>query len=259
MTVWNFLVLFITAQNLPVMPANTRQLTLLKTIAFGGKILFWVPITFFSLLLIRNTIPYFSLSKDFDFIQERIVLFLSPVYSWSFYIHIFAGMFCIGSALLQFSTAIIKKRTAIHVWSGRIYVMVVLLLGAPTGLYMSFFAKGSFAERGLFMFMAISWFLFTVKGLTTILKKNVLAHKFWMIRSYAMALTAVTFRVYYLVLYLLDVELTKNYEISLWMSVVGNLLVAELVIYRRSKSYFKKKPAANLVPVTVAVVQENTD
>jgi hypothetical protein len=114
---------------------------------------------------------------------------------------------------------------------------VVLLLGAPTGLYMSFFAKGGMAERGLFMFMALSWFFFTMKGFTSILKKQVLAHKVWMMRSYAMALTAVTFRVYYIILYLLDVPLTLNYEVSLWMSVVGNLMVAEFLIYRANRSY----------------------
>jgi len=216
---------------------NTRLLTLQQTKQVFAIIFFWLPISFFSLLLIRNTIPYFSFSREFDFIQERAVLFLKPIYRYSFYIHVFAGMFCIGAALLQFSSWILKKRKAIHIWSGRVYVMVVLLLGAPTGLYMSFFAKGSFTERGLFMFMAASWFFFTMKGFTTILKKQVLAHKIWMMRSYAMALTAVTFRVYYIILYLWDVPLTLNYEVSLWISVVGNLMVAEYLIYRKSKSY----------------------
>jgi hypothetical protein len=114
---------------------------------------------------------------------------------------------------------------------------VVLLLGAPTGLYMSFFAKGSFAERGLFMFMAVSWFFFTLKGITSILNKQVLAHKIWMMRSYAMALTAVTFRVYYIILYLYDVPLMLNYQVSLWISVLGNLMIAEYLIYRKSRSY----------------------
>ncbi len=210
---------------------RTKQVSLL--------ILFWLPVFFFSLLLIYNTIPYFSFSTDFSFIQERVILFIKPAYRISFYVHIFAGMCCIGTALFQFSGYILKKRKAIHIWSGRLYVMVVLLLGAPTGLYMSFFAKGSGAEKGLFMFMALAWFFFTLKGFTAILQKKVLAHKAWMIRSYAMALTAVTFRVYYIILYLLDVELTKNYEISLWISVVGNLLAAELVIYRRAKHYLQ--------------------
>lgn len=216
---------------------NTRLLTLRRTKQVFTVTFFWLPISFFSLLLIWNTIPYFNFNKDFSFIQERAVLFLQPIYNWSFYIHIFAGMFCIGTALLQFSSYLLKKRKKIHVWSGRVYVMVVLLLGAPTGLYMSFFAKGGFAERGLFMFMAISWFFFTLKGFTTILNKQVLAHKIWMMRSYTMALTAVTFRVYYIILYLYDVPLTLNYEVSLWMSVVGNLMVAEFLIYRKSKAY----------------------
>jgi hypothetical protein len=216
---------------------NTRLLTLKRTKEVFIVIFFWLPVAFFSLLLIRNTIPYFSFSKDFSFIRERAVLFLKPIYNWSFYIHIFAGMFCIGSALLQFSSAILRKRKGIHVWSGRIYVAVVLLLGAPTGLYMSFFAKGSSAERGLFMFMAISWFFFTLKGFTSILNRQVLSHKIWMMRSYAMALTAVTFRLYYILLYLYNVPLTLNYEVSLWISVIGNLMIAEYIIYRNSRSY----------------------
>jgi hypothetical protein len=216
---------------------NTRLLTIRRTKQVFVITFFWLPVAFFSLLLIRNTLPYFSFSKEFSFIQERAVLFLKPVYTYSFYLHIFAGMFCIGTALLQFSSYILKKRKPLHIWAGRVYVMVVLLIGAPTGLYMSFFAKGSFAERGLFMFMAISWFFFTLKGFTSILNKQVLAHKIWMIRSYAMALTAVTFRVYYIIFYLYDVPLTLNYEVSLWISVIGNLMIAEYIIYRKSKSY----------------------
>jgi hypothetical protein len=215
------------------------MLTFQQSVRFFTQLLFWLPVTVFSLLLIYNTLPYFSFSKEFDFIQERLFLFRNKVYNASFYTHIFAGMFCIGAALIQFSRQILKKKKAIHVWSGRIYVFVVLVLGAPTGLFMSFFAKGSFWERALFMFMAVFWFYTTQKGLTTILKKNVLAHKIWMMRSYAMAMTAVTFRVYHIIFYLVDWDHLANYELSLWISVIGNMLVAEWLIYRRSKSYLK--------------------
>lgn len=218
---------------------NSRMLTLQQSVRFLTQILFWLPVTIFSLLLIYNTLPYFSFSKEFDFIKERSFLFQNTVYNGSFYVHIFAGVFCIGAALVQFSRYILKKKKAIHVWSGRIYVFVVLVLGAPTGLYMSFFAKGSFWERSLFMFMAVFWFYTTLKGLTTILKKNVLAHKIWMMRSYAMAMTAVTFRVYHIIFYLLDWDHLANYELSLWISVIGNMLVAEWFIYRKSRSYLK--------------------
>jgi hypothetical protein len=122
---------------------------------------------------------------------------------------------------------------------GKTYVFVVLVLGAPTGLYMSFFAKGSFWERSLFMFMAMYWFYSTIKGLQTIKVKNVLAHKNWMIRSYSMAMTAVTFRIYHIFFSYFEMGHLHNYEISLWISVLGNMLVAEYFIFRKSSSYLK--------------------
>lgn len=218
---------------------NTRILTLQRSARVLSRVLFWVPVAGFSLLLVYNTLPYFSFSKDFSFIEERSLLFQSSLYNACFYIHIFAGAVCICTALVQFSRYILKKSRAIHRWSGKLYVFVVLFPGAPTGLYLSFFAKGSFWERALFLFMAVSWFITTLYGLSTIRKKNVLAHKIWMIRSYAMAMTAVTFRVYHILFYLLGWDHLANYEISLWISVIGNMLFAEWIIYRKSRNYLK--------------------
>jgi Predicted membrane protein (DUF2306) len=230
---------------------NSRQLTLQSSIRYFFAALFWIPVIFFSLLLVKNTLPYFSFSQNFIFIEERTLLFLKPVYKISFYTHIFAGMFCIIAALTQFSSYILKKRKAIHTWMGKIYVLAVLIIGAPTGLYMSFFAKGSFWERMLFMFMAVYWFFSTAKGLQTIKVKNVLAHKNWMIRSYSMAMTAVTFRIYHMLFDYYGVDHLHNYEISLWISVLGNMLVAEYFIFRKSKSYLlpqrHKNTSTNLI------------
>jgi hypothetical protein len=202
---------------------NTRAVTLQKSAKVLFQMLFWVPVIGFSLLLIYNTLPYFSFSKDFSFIEERSFLFQSGFYNACFYIHIAAGALCIGTALIQFSRYIMKKSKAIHRFSGKIYVAVVLFFGAPTGLYMAFFAKGTLGERAL----------------TTIHKRNVLSHKIWMMRSYSMAMTAVTFRVYHIVFYLLGWDHLKNYELSLWISVIGNMLFAEWIIYRQSKKYLR--------------------
>lgn len=218
---------------------NSRIITLQRSVRLFSQLLFWIPVAAFSLLLIFNTLPYFNFSKDFSFIEERSLLFKSSFYNTSFYIHIAAGAICIGTALIQFSRYILKKSRAIHRISGKIYVFVVLFLAAPTGLYMSFFAKGSFWERALFMFMAAWWFVTTLYGLSTIHKKNVVAHKIWMIRSYAMAMTAVSFRVFHIIFYLLNWGHLENYELSLWISVIGNMLFAEWVIWRQSRRYLR--------------------
>ena len=218
---------------------NSRALTVRQSVKYFYNFIFWTPVFFLSLLLVYNTIPYFSFNPDFIFLEERAVLYEDAVWRACFYVHIFAGMFCITTALLQFSSYLLRKRRAIHVWAGKTYVLVVLILGAPTGLYMSFFAKGGFWERALFVFMAVSWFFFTLKGYEMIRKKNVLAHQFWMMRSYAMALTAVTFRIYHILFFYGGVEHLLNYEISLWISVLGNMLFAEAIIYFKSKAYLK--------------------
>jgi hypothetical protein len=66
--------------------ANTRVITLRKSVRFFFRMLFWIPVTAFSLLLIYNTLPYFSFSKDFSFIRERGILFQGSLYNACFYI-----------------------------------------------------------------------------------------------------------------------------------------------------------------------------
>lgn len=212
------------------------QLTLKQTLAT----LFWVPTILLSLLLVWNTIPYFTFNNNMPFLAERAVLVEKTVWRVCFYTHITAGAICITSALIQFSSWILKRRKRIHILSGKIYVFVVLLVGAPSGLYMTFFAKGGYVERGAFLAMAIFWFFTTYKGFVTAARdKNFVAHKYWMIRSYAMALTAVTFRIYHIIFHELGMDGFNNYSISLWISIVGNALLAEVIISCQSKNYLK--------------------
>lgn len=219
---------------------NSRILTARKALSMGTLVFFWIPVAFFSLLLVYNTIPYFGFNPHLPFLEERAVLYSKTVWRWSFYIHIAAGVFCILTALIQFSSWLLKKRKKIHIVSGKIYVFVVLLLGAPSGFYMTFFAEGGAGERVCFMFMAVFWFYSTYKGFVAAARdKNFLSHKFWMIRSYSMALTAVTFRIYHIIFFMNGMGHFKNYSISLWISVVGNALVAEAIIFFLSKNYLK--------------------
>ncbi|MGZ3865846.1 MAG: DUF2306 domain-containing protein [Bacteroidia bacterium] len=217
---------------------NSRTLTAKKVVGKSFLFLFWTPVIVLSLLLIYNTLPYFTFDRHLNFLEERSVIYDKLIWRISFYVHIAAGALCIFTALLQFSSWILKKRKRMHIIAGKIYVFVVLLIGAPSGFYMTFFAKGGFAERMCFMFMGVFWFYSTYKGFVTAAReKNFLSHKFWMIRSYAMALTAVTFRVYHILFYLGGMSDFNNYSISLWISVLGNAAIAEAIIFYQSKNY----------------------
>lgn len=222
----------------PIKNTSKRELSARQAMMFGFSLLFWVPTIFFSLLLVYNTLPYFTFNPHMSFLEERSVLYAKMIWRVSFYVHIAAGALCILTAITQFSSWILKKRRKIHVMAGKIYVFVVLLIGAPSGFYMTFFAKGGYWERACFMLMAIFWFVSTYKGFTAAAReRNFLKHKFWMIRSYAMALTAVTFRIYHILFFVMGWSAFDNYSISLWISVLGNALVAEMIIFFSSKKY----------------------
>lgn len=165
------------------------------------------------------------------------MLYAKAVWKYSFYLHIAAGSICILTALIQFSAWVLKKRNKLHVISGKIYVFVVLLIAAPSGFYMTFFAKGGVSERICFMGMALFWFYSTYKGfVAAAMEKNFRSHEFWMIRSYAMALTAVSFRLLHIVFFLIGLGHYDNYAISLWISVLGNALIAEAIISSRKRN-----------------------
>lgn len=219
---------------------NARPTILRLTLKQTLLVIFWVPTIFLSLLLVWNTIPYFTFNLNMPFLNERSVLVEKTMWKVCFYMHIFAGALCITSALIQFSSWILRKRKNIHIISGKIYVFVVLLIGAPSGLYMTYFAKGGYAERAAFLAMAVFWFYTTYKGFVTAARdKNFVAHKHWMIRSYAMALTAVTFRIYHILFDEMGMDSFNNYSISLWISIIGNWLVAEFIIFLQAKNYLK--------------------
>ena len=219
---------------------NAVQSPLQLTFNTTLKIVFWVPVIFLSLLLVWNTIPYFTFNLNLPFLAERAKLVEKTVWRICFYTHISAGALCITSSLIQFSSWILRSRKKIHVISGKIYVFVVLLIGAPSGLYMTYFAKGGYAERAAFLAMAVFWFFTTYKGFVTAARdKNFVAHKHWMIRSYAMALTAVTFRIYHILFDEMGMDTFHNYSISLWISIIGNWMLAEFIIYLQSKNYIK--------------------
>ncbi|HTF03758.1 MAG TPA: hypothetical protein VK826_07015, partial [Bacteroidia bacterium] len=98
--------------------STTLQLTLKQALAA----IFWIPTILLSLLLVWNTIPYFSFDLNMPFLAERAVLVEKTVWRVCFYTHISAGALCITAALIQFSSWILKKRKKIHILSGKIYV-----------------------------------------------------------------------------------------------------------------------------------------
>jgi hypothetical protein len=153
-----------------------------------------------------------------------------------FFMHIGGGGLALLLAPWQFASPVRNRWPHIHRFMGRLSVLAILV-GGTGGLVMAFKSDaGPIAQSGFGM-LAILWLTFT--GIAVILawKRNIIAHRRWMIRSAALTLAAVTLRIYIpfsmMVLYpRFGIEFETAYIAIAWACWLPNLIVAELYLRR---------------------------
>ena len=94
-----------------------------------------------------------------------------------------------------------------------------------------------------FIILALLWFVTTYLAIKTAMQKDFVAHRKWMVRSYALVFSAVTLRVYMPLLTYFIGELglpTMDPELAVivtsWINWVPNLIVGELLLKFTPKS-----------------------
>jgi uncharacterized membrane protein len=206
------------------------------------KFLFWFGWGIMALMAIYLscvTLVYFSFRPDIYFLlaKKQIVNFVP--WRLAFYIHITGGLIALAIGPFQFLDKLRTKNVKLHRNLGKIYVAAILLLGGPAGFFMAFFANGGpWADLG-FIMMAFLWVGTTWLGLRAIMRKNVVAHVRWMIRSYSLCFAAVTLRILTPMLSLVfHLKISLILILVAWLSWIINLLVAQLII---SLKYSTKK------------------
>ena len=106
-----------------------------------------------------------------------------------------------------------------------------MLINFPAGMIMAFYANGHLPSKIAFIILDCLWFWFTYKAVAAIKVKNIKAHKRFMIRSYALTCSAITLRMWKIILsHTFNIEPEVLYMIDAWMGFVPNLLFAEWLI-----------------------------
>lgn len=186
--------------------------------------------TLLALMLFATTMIYWSFRPDVNFLLSKQNLVDYFPWRFAFYVHIAGGMLSIASGPFQFINTIRKRFPAFHRHLGKVYAASILLIGAPTGLYMAFFANGGWPASIGFVLMALLWFHTTLMGIQTIRKGNIASHKRWMTRSFALTFSAVTLRLWVPVLSLYsELSPLSVVIITAWISWLFNLLFVELL------------------------------
>ncbi|TXC67990.1 DUF2306 domain-containing protein [Sphingomonas ginsenosidivorax] len=139
----------------------------------------------------------------------------------------------IGS--IQFSGVIRSRWLETHRGIGRLYVLSCLF-GGISGIVLAFgSSSGPIATAG-FGLLGVAWISVTAQGLRYALLRRFDDHRAWMIRSWALTLSAVTLRVYVPIATLIGLPFFESYRVISFLSWVPNLLLAELYLREFSLS-----------------------
>ncbi|HCS22001.1 MAG TPA: hypothetical protein DIW47_15840 [Bacteroidetes bacterium] len=208
----------------------------MKHLTNGVYILLVLVLLFFSWLMLDITLPFFSFRYDIGFLLSKQHVLYLDIWRYSFYTHIASSLPLLLIGILQVIPPLRRNYPLLHRRLGRVYVFIVLFLAAPTGLIMGFYANGGIAAQASFMLLALCWWLFTFIGYRYYLKGELSKHGNFMIRSYALTLSAILLRSYVFVLPLFSSIHGKDmYILVAWMSWVPNLLLVELIFWLRKK------------------------
>lgn len=200
-----------------------------------------------SLLLIAQTAQYFSFDFRFAFFLERPFLTADRVWAACFYMHVAGGILCLVTAPLLLWNGLARGHQGLHRALGRIHAVAALGWVGPTGLYLAPFAKGGAAGQLGFLLLGL-WFVATSGlGIVAIRRRDLRAHVAWMVRSYALILSALSFRILHRVLHELGVDATTNYVASTWASLVLAIVSGEVLGRRLASTW--REPA--LVPAAI--------
>jgi hypothetical protein len=203
-----------------------------------GWILYAVILLFFWTMMLRITIPYLSFKPNVDFLRTKQGVIHLAHWRVAFYVHVVSSILVLLLGIFQFLPGVLRKMPAWHRSAGKVYVALVIGISGPGGLVMAFYANGGWPARISFILTAFLWMLFTGMAFIKVRSREFEKHEAFMIRSFALTLSAITLRCYAFILpSIIILHPREEYTLIAWLSWIPNLLLAEWIIRK------KKKPA----------------
>ncbi len=198
------------------------------------KILLILGFEYFFWLMLKITLEYIPLKKEVSFLMiKQTEIVERPEYLYFFYTHVYTSIFVLLSGFL----AILRKDFGIkkfHRNSGKIYTFLIMILAAPSGIYMGIFANGGLYSKISFVFLGMLWWFSTFKAYQLARQKKFASHKQWMWRSFAFTISAITLRMWkVIIVYALHPDPMDVYQVIAWLGWIPNILIVEYLIAKK--------------------------
>lgn len=185
--------------------------------------------------MLEITLQYIPINLDVAFLRIKQDYIHLKHYQFAFFIHVFSAILVLLAGFTQFSKKIRTQYYQVHKWSGWLYASVTVLLAAPSGFIIGLYANGGWSAQIAFCLLAILWVVFTIIAVVKVIQKDIVAHQNWMLRSFALAMSAITLRVWkYVLVALFHPRPMDVYRWIAWLGWVVNLIIVEIYIYKKN-------------------------
>lgn len=192
----------------------------------------------FVILFISTITQYITSDKTVGFLAFKQAVVNNRLWMLCFYLHVFSVVFCLFAGFTQFSQGFLMQYRKVHKLIGRMYVYNIVCINFPVALVMGVFSNGGILGATGFVFQDFLWLYFTVYAVVYAKRKKMAQHRNFMILSYAITTTAITFRlIKYLFYDALSIDYTLFYGLNVWAALVLNLMAATIIIRTNKKPY----------------------
>lgn len=194
-----------------------------------------VGLAYYSSLLLIITLQYIPFSDDVAFLRIKMDQVKLPYYILSFKAHVFTSFFLLLAGFTQFNKWIRAQYRNLHRYLGWSYIVILLVFSAPSGIVLAYHANGGWTSQLAFILLSVLWFYFTLQALRYAVKKNWMKHRNFMIRSYALTLSAISLRLFKLIIVSIwEPPPMDVYRIVAWLGWVVNIIIAEIIIHKKT-------------------------
>lgn len=176
----------------------------------------------------------------FVFTEESYGPYFWPRASYLFP-HIVGGLIAILIGPLQFWSKFRASYPSIHRASGRVYLLAILLGSVGSFGMVVTMPEGRLSYATGLSFMAVAWLATSAMALVSVKKRNFVQHKQWMIRSYVVTFSFVSFRLFDDILGSYDFDRNDYLVMLAWATWAVPLLFTELAI--QAQQVFRTRPA----------------
>ncbi|OTG66712.1 DUF2306 domain-containing protein [Acinetobacter silvestris] len=185
--------------------------------------------------MLKICFQYFPWQDDAYFLALKQDVVHTQPWQFAFKTHVLVSSMVLIAGFTQFFSAFRKHYPQLHRYCGWLYLVSVLLLALPSGFILALSAAGGFATQLCFVLLSFAWGFSTLTALYKALQKQWPAHRNWMIRSFALSLSALSLRSWKILLYQLQpyfewLTPIHIYQLEAWLGWIVNLLIAELII-----------------------------